>query len=163
MAVHSHFQEQMGTGQGQIHKEKHDSLRAKVMSMATGRGDNQSVNSKQSADMNLNKTLGKIGPVAVFRPKHLTFNFVDSGYRPRDPRRLSLGGKGCSDPSRPITHSTVLDFVDFVDLFKSFSVRSRKDLKDLFEQFATVKPGVERRMPKDLLHMLPPSKYSGVS
>ena len=163
MNFQSHFQEHL---HNQGHKE--NSLRQKVISIATGGGGNKESNqtatqSKQTDFPNTSgQTLSKIGPITIFRPRNLTFNFVENGYRPRDPRRLSLGGKGNMDSSRPITHSTVLDFVDFVDLYKSFSLRCRKDMKDLFEQFATEKPAVERPMPKDLLHMLPPAKYSGM-
>ena len=78
---------------------------------------------------------GKIGPATLFRPRNLTFNFTQSGYQPRDPKRLTLGASN-SDLTKPITHSTILDFLDFVDLFKTFNLRTRKDLKELFEQHA---------------------------
>ena len=99
-------------------------------------------------------------PTTVFRPRNLTFNFIGTGYRPRSKRRLSLGGKN-ADPNKHITHSTVMNFLDFVDLFKSFSLRCRKDLNDLFEQFATSKPSIERKMPKHIQDIDPQPKDSG--
>lgn len=79
---------------------------------------------------------GKHGPATLFRPKNLTFNFSQQGYQPRDPKRISLGANS-TDLSKPITHSSILDFLDFVDLFKVFSIRMRKDLKELFEHHAS--------------------------
>ena len=73
-----------------------------------------------------------------FHPSKLTFRFIESGYRPRNNRRLSMGSVTSSD--NPIMHSTVLELMDFVDLFKAFALRCRKDLKDLFEQVAVQEP-----------------------
>ena len=117
-------------------------------------------NNNNKPDLTVNKTASKFGPAMTFKPKTLTFNFVGSGYRPRDPRRLSQEIK-VTDPIKPITHSSVLSFLDFVELFKSFSLRCRKDLKDLFEQFATPKPSLEKKLPKELLGNTPSSKDSG--
>jgi hypothetical protein len=54
-------------------------------------------------------------------------------------RRLSLGIRTSPGETKPITHSTQLEFLDFVDLFKSFYMRLRKDLREIFEQFAVTK------------------------
>lgn len=99
--------------------------------------------------------------MTVFKPKHLTFNFSGTGYRPRNLRRLSLGGRN-SDQNKPITHSTVLSFLDFIDVFKSFALRSRKDLKDLFDQFAPSQPSIEKKLDKNAMYVEPLSKDTGL-
>ena len=109
-------------------------------------------------DLSLNK--GKFAPITVFKPKNLTFNFIKSGYRPQNRQRISLGGRS-ADTNKPIIHTLVMDFLDFVILFKSFSLRCRKDLKDLFEQFATSKPSIERKLSKSEFDREPPISDSG--
>ena len=53
--------------------------------------------------------------------KDLCASFI-SGYRPRNMRRLSLTRLN-ADPNKPITDSTIMDFLDFMDLFGAFSLR----------------------------------------
>ena len=87
-----------------------------------------------------------------FHPSKLTFRFLETGYRPRTHRRLSMSSLKSSD--KPIMNSTVLELMDFVDLFKAFSLRCRKDLKDLFEQLAVTQPARAVTLPEDMMHSL---------
>ena len=140
------------------HKDKDTPGKGKSKG-GTVKGDPTQANSPKT-DISHNK--GKFAPITVFKPKNLTFNFIKSGYRPRNRRRLSLGGRS-SDPNKPITHSQSLDFLDFVDLFRAFSLRCRKDLKDLFEQVAISKPSIEKKLGKSELFREPPQKDMGRS
>ncbi len=140
-----------------IIKDHDNSANRKSKWSSSSRHDN--LPNQNKSDITITKS-GKYTPVTVFHPKNLTFNFIGSGFRPRNRRRLSLGGRSC-DPNKHITHSTNMNFLDFVDLFKSFSLRSRKDLNDLFDQFATTKPSIEKKLPKSILEMEPQAKDSG--
>ena len=75
------------------------------------RSDAHQTSLNKGSDVTVSKTT-KYVPTTVFKPKNLTFNFAGSGYNLRDKRRLSLGGRN-SDPNKPITHSTMMNFLDF--------------------------------------------------